>query len=57
MRDNQVNVQLGPFVVMPVLGIILIFRPEVVEVSLAVTAAAIASLRRSHVRYRRLRTT
>lgn len=55
LRDNQVNVQLGPFVVMPFLGIILIFRPEVLELSLAAIAAAVAALRRSHVRYRRVR--
>ena len=55
LHDNQVNVQLTPFVAIPFLGIVLVFRPDAADAALAVTGAAVLGTRRSYLRHRRLR--
>jgi hypothetical protein len=53
--DREVNMQVGAFIAAPVLGIVLVFRPEVYEPAAAAVLALMAATRRSHLRYRRLR--
>ncbi|MGW1163523.1 hypothetical protein ACWD5Q_27010 [Streptomyces sp. NPDC002513] len=55
LRDREVNMQVGAFVAAPVLGIVLVLRPEVYELAAAAVCMLLAATRRSHLRYRRLR--
>ncbi|MFI9650645.1 hypothetical protein ACIHAA_30800 [Streptomyces sp. NPDC052040] len=55
LRDREVTMQVGAFVAAPVLGIVLVLRPEVYELAAAAVAMLLAATRRSHLRYRRLR--
>lgn len=55
LRDREVNMQVGAFIAAPVLGIVLVFRPEVYELSAAAFLALLAATRRSRLLYRRLR--
>lgn len=54
-RDNQVNVQLGPFVALPVVGFVLVLRPEHAELIMVWAGLAVAALRRSQVHYQQVR--
>ncbi len=56
-RDNQVSVQVGAFVAMPVVGIVLILRPDAAEAVLAAAGLVITAMRQSYVRYQRIRWT
>ncbi|MFB7454957.1 hypothetical protein [Streptomyces sp. NPDC056194] len=54
-RDIQVNIQVGPFLAMPVIGIILWTAPEVLAPGLGAAAFLTAAARQSWIRYRHLR--
>ncbi|WP_030853136.1 hypothetical protein [Streptomyces griseus] len=54
LRDNQVSIQVGPLVVMPLAITVLIMRPEAAEAVAACAVLAIAALRRSYVHYQRV---
>jgi len=54
-RDNQVNVQVGPFLAVPVVGVVLVLRPELTEVAVVCAGLALTALRRSRVQYQRIR--
>ncbi|MFF0337940.1 hypothetical protein ACFYUM_35785 [Streptomyces fimicarius] len=54
LRDNQVSIQVGPLVVMPLAIAALVLRPDAAEAVVACAALAIAALRRSHVHYQRI---
>ncbi|MDW4918751.1 hypothetical protein [Streptomyces californicus] len=54
LRDNQVSIQVGPLVVMPLAIAVLIMRPEAAEAAVACAVLAIAALRRSYVHYQRV---
>jgi hypothetical protein len=56
LHDREVNMQVGAFVAAPVLGIVLVLRPEVYELAAAAVCMLLAATRHSHLRYRRLRT-
>ncbi|MER6425509.1 hypothetical protein [Streptomyces sp. NPDC001137] len=56
LRDREVNMQVGAFIAAPVLGIVLVLRPEMYELAVAAVCMLLAATRRSHLRYRRLRT-
>ncbi|MFI6661497.1 hypothetical protein ACIBL8_38955 [Streptomyces sp. NPDC050523] len=56
LRDREVNMQVGAFIAAPVLGIVLVLRPEVYDLAAAAVCMLLAASRRSHLRYRRLRT-
>ncbi|MFJ9908062.1 hypothetical protein ACIRVK_35175 [Streptomyces sp. NPDC101152] len=56
LRDREVNMQVGAFIAAPVLGVVLVLRPEMYEPAAAAVCMLLAATRRSHVRYRRLRT-
>lgn len=55
LHDREVNMQVGAFIAAPVLGIVLVFRPDVYELATAAALALMTATRRSHLRYRRLR--
>ncbi len=54
-RDNEVSVQVGPLVVMPLAVAALVLRPECAEAIVACAALGIAALRHSYVSHLRLR--
>ncbi|MGW7662976.1 hypothetical protein [Streptomyces sp. NPDC054756] len=56
LRDSEVNMQAGVFIAAPVLGIVLVWRPEVYELAAAALCMLPAACRGSYLRYRRLRT-
>jgi hypothetical protein len=56
LRDKEVNMQVGAFIAAPVLGVVLVLRPEVYELGAAAVCLLLAATRRSYLRYRRLRT-
>ncbi|WP_327350107.1 hypothetical protein OG772_36085 [Streptomyces sp. NBC_01321] len=56
-RDNQVSIQAGAFVAMPVVGIVLVLRPQLADIVLVAACLTTAALRRSYVRYQQLRWT
>ncbi|MFE6022734.1 hypothetical protein ACFQ6O_40505 [Streptomyces sp. NPDC056441] len=56
-RDNQVSIQVGAFVAMPVVGIVLVLRPQFADIVLVAAGLTTAALRRSYVRYQWLRWT
>ncbi|MEU7103765.1 hypothetical protein ACFQ2B_31075 [Streptomyces stramineus] len=55
MHDLAVTVQAGVFLALPVLVLILISLPAAHPVALGVLLAALPSVSRSRLRYRRLR--
>ncbi|MDC2960404.1 hypothetical protein PO587_38870 [Streptomyces gilvifuscus] len=55
LRDREVNMQVGAFIAAPVLGVVLVLRPDVYEPAAAAVCMLLAAARRSHLRYRRLR--
>ncbi|GHF01514.1 hypothetical protein GCM10018772_27970 [Streptomyces fumanus] len=57
LRDKEVNMQVGAFIAAPVLGVVLVLRPEAYEFGAAAVGLLLAATRRSYLRYRRLRTT
>ncbi|MGW4088074.1 hypothetical protein ACWEGS_34200 [Streptomyces sp. NPDC004822] len=56
LRDSEVNMQAGAFIAAPVLGIVLVWRPEVYELAAAALCMLPVTCRGSYLRYRRLRT-
>ncbi|MFE6618246.1 hypothetical protein ACFZBP_10735 [Streptomyces sp. NPDC008086] len=56
LHDREVNMQVGAFLAAPVLGIVLVLRPEALELAATAVCVLLAATRRSHLRYRRLRT-
>lgn len=52
----EVNMQVGPFIAMPVMGIILWLGLDPLAVGAALATLLIAAARRSHLSYRRIRT-
>ncbi|GAA4800149.1 hypothetical protein GCM10023220_30640 [Streptomyces ziwulingensis] len=57
LRDKEVNMQVGAFIAAPVLGVVLVSRPEAYELAAAAVCLLLAATRRSYLRYRRLSTT
>ncbi|MDX3229237.1 hypothetical protein [Streptomyces sp. ME19-01-6] len=57
LRDRAVNMQVGAFIAAPVVGIVLICRPEAQNGALAAMVALMAALRRSYFRHRHIRVT
>ncbi|MCG0284054.1 hypothetical protein [Streptomyces sp. PSAA01] len=57
VHDRTVNMQMGAFIAAPVLGIVLVCRPEAKDVALAAMVTLTAALRRSYFRHRHLRVT
>ncbi|MFE9024018.1 hypothetical protein ACFYNL_36430 [Streptomyces sp. NPDC007808] len=55
LRDKEVMMQVGAFIAAPVLGVVLVLRPEAYELAAAAVCVLLAATRRSHLRYRRLR--
>lgn len=55
LRDFLVSSQVGPLISMPVVGMVLIFRPEAAEAVLTAAVLTTVVLRNSLVRYRRQR--
>lgn len=53
-RDYQVSVQVRAFVAMPVVGVVLVLRPELAQAVVVCAVMAIAALRRSRVQYQRI---
>ncbi|WP_345620138.1 hypothetical protein [Streptomyces ziwulingensis] len=49
--------QVGAFIAAPVLGVVLVSRPEAYELAAAAVCLLLAATRRSYLRYRRLSTT
>ena len=56
LHDREVTMQVGAFLAAPVLGIVLVLRPEVYHLAAAAVCMLLAATRRSQLRYRRLRT-
>lgn len=52
-RDRQVNMQVGAFLALPVVCIVLIFRPEASAEALGIYAAFLAATRQTWVYSRR----
>ncbi|MFE1230619.1 hypothetical protein [Streptomyces sp. NPDC058745] len=52
----EVNMQVGPFIAMPVMGIVLWFGLDTLAGGMAAAALLVAAARRSHLSYRRIRT-
>ncbi|MDT0466148.1 hypothetical protein [Streptomyces gibsoniae] len=55
LRDREVNMQVGAFVAAPVLGIVLVLRPELYQLAAAAVCMLLAATRRSYLRYRLVR--
>lgn len=53
LRDTAVNTQLGPFLAVLFVGVVLVFRPERAELAVATVPLLLAALRRSCLSYRR----
>ncbi|MDQ0780127.1 hypothetical protein QF026_008593 [Streptomyces aurantiacus] len=56
LRDREVNMQVGAFIAAPVLGIVLVWRPEAYDLAAAAVCVLLAATRRSYLRYRRFST-
>ncbi|MFE7077806.1 hypothetical protein ACFU96_47815 [Streptomyces sp. NPDC057620] len=55
-HDREVNMQVGAFIAAPVLGIVLVWRPEAYDLAAAAVCVLLAATRRSYLRYRRFST-
>lgn len=54
VRDSQVNLQLGLFIAVPFVGVVLVFGPNSQAWALAALPALLTSLHGTRLRYRRL---